>query len=142
MFQVCPFLLRVFVSTSGHHHKTAEYMKGNVPENELQMYTWKDATLSELAILVKKVSPEARRKGTKLSYALVYPDVRSQVYRMRDIGATISGQKGPDDLKTLGQVRLTVGDYMDIAIISPEPWNNSPRKGFSQPYNNHRQRPY
>lgn len=134
--------MRVFVSTNGHHHKTSEYNKGNVPENELQIYTWKDATLSELAILVKKVSPEARRKGTKLSYALVYPDARATVYRMRDIGSTISGQKGQDDLKTLGQVRLTIGDYMDIAISPPEPWGSSPRKGFTQSYNNHRQRPY
>lgn len=130
------------MSTNGHHHKTSEYNKGNVPENELQIYTWRDATLSELAILVKKVSPEARRKGTKLTYALVYPDSRSPVYRMREIGSTVSGQKGPEDLKTLGQARFTIGDYMDIAISAPEPWNANSRKGFSQPYNNHRQRPY
>ncbi|XP_017772733.1 PREDICTED: histone deacetylase complex subunit SAP18 [Nicrophorus vespilloides] len=140
--KVCPFLLRVFVSSNGHHHKISDYSKGTVPENELQIYTWRDATLSELAILVKKVSPEARRKGTKLTYALVYPDSRQPVYRLRDIGSTISGQKGPEDLKTLGQARFTIGDYMDISITPPEHWNNSPRKNFANSYNNHRQRQY
>lgn len=119
-----------------------EYSKGNVPENELQIYTWRDATLSELGILVKKVNPDARRKGTKLSFGLVYPDSRSPVYRMREIGSITSGQKGSDDLKTLNQARFTIGDYMDISVSAPEHWNNGPRKGFQQNYNNHRQRPY
>ncbi|KAK5650326.1 hypothetical protein RI129_001355 [Pyrocoelia pectoralis] len=140
--KVCPFLLRVFVSTTGHHHKISEYNKGNVPQNELQIYTWKDATLNELALLVKEVNPEARRKGTKFSFALVYPDVRAPMYRMREIGSTTTGQKGPDDLKTLLQARLSVGDYMDIAITPADSWNANARKNYSQSYNNHRQRQY
>lgn len=79
--QVCPFLLRVFVSSSGQHHKVSEYHKGNTPSNELQIYTWKDATLHELTQLVKEVNPETRRKGTKFSFALVYPDFKSPMYR-------------------------------------------------------------
>lgn len=140
--KICPFLLRVFVSTTGHHHKIIDYNKGNVPQNELQIYTWKDATLNELALLVKEVNPEARRKGTKFSFALVYPDIRAPLYRMREIGTTTTGQKGQDDLKTLLQARLSIGDYMDIAITPPDSWNNNSRKGYSQSYNNHRQRQY
>lgn len=81
LLQICPFLLRVFVSSTGQHHKIAEYHKGNTPANELQIYTWKDATLHELTQLVKEVNPEARRKGTKFSFALVYPDLRTPMYR-------------------------------------------------------------
>lgn len=132
----------MFVSPNGHHHKISDYYKGNSPQNELQIYTWKDATLNELSLLVKDVNPEARRKGTKFSFAIVSPDIRQPVYRMREIGMTISGQKGPDDLKTLSQARLAIGDYMDIAITPPDSWNSGPRKGYSNSYNNHRQRPY
>lgn len=141
-FKVCPFLLRVFVSPTGHHHKVSDYFKGNAPQNELQIYTWRDATLNELALLVKEVNPEARRKGTKFSFSIVYPDNRTPVYRMREIGSTTSGQKGPDDLKTLSQVRFAIGDYMDIAIMQPDSWNSNSRKGYNNNYNNHRQRPY
>ena len=34
---------------------------GNTPENEVQIYTWLDASLKELTGLIKEVNPEARR---------------------------------------------------------------------------------
>ncbi|VEN61584.1 unnamed protein product [Callosobruchus maculatus] len=139
--KICPFLLRVFVSNNGYHHKPSEYNKGNTPQNELQIYTWKDATLHELTQLVKEVNPEARRKGTKFNFAFVYPDVRQSLYRLREVGSTMTGVKGPDDLKTLGQLRMNIGDYMDIAITPPDNWSMS-RKGYTGNYNNHRSRPY
>ncbi|CAG9853859.1 unnamed protein product [Phyllotreta striolata] len=138
--KVCPFLLRVFVSSNGSHHKPSDYIKGNTPQNELQIYTWKDATLHEITQLVKEVNPEARRKGTKFSFASVYPDYRQPIYRIREIGTTVTGNKGPEDLKTLGGLRLNIGDYLDIAITPPDSWNSS-RKGYSNNFNN-RSRPY
>merc|ERR1719150_350343 len=56
------------------------------PSNELQIYTWLDATLKELTGLVKEVNPEARRRGPYFDFALVYPDLRPSAYRSRDIG--------------------------------------------------------
>lgn len=52
----------------------------------------------------------------------------------------MTGVKGPEDLKTLGMLRLNIGDYLDIAITPPDSWN-SVRKGYSNNYNN-RSRPY
>ncbi|CAG9818017.1 unnamed protein product [Phaedon cochleariae] len=132
--KICPFLLRVFVSSGGQHHKPSDYMKGNTPQNELQIYTWRDATLHELTQLVKEVNPEARRKGTKFSFASVYPDMRQPLYRVREIGSTMTGVKGPDDVKTLGLLRLNIGDYLDIAITPPDSWN-SVKRGYSNNYN-------
>lgn len=129
------------MSSTGIHHKSLEYSKGNTPQNELQIYTWRDATLHELTQLVKEVNPEARRKGTKFSFAFVYPDIRQPVYRLREVGSTMTGLKGSDDLKTLGQLRLNIGDYMDIAISPPDNWS-SVRKGYSANYSNNRSRPY
>lgn len=41
-----------------------------------------DATLKELTSLVKEVYPEARKKGTHFSFAIVYPDPRGKAYRL------------------------------------------------------------
>nr|CAG4644435.1 EOG090X0HU3 [Lepidurus arcticus] len=120
--KTCPLLLRVFVST-GRHHPIGDYARGMLPTNELQIYTWMDATLKEITSLVKEVNPDARRKGTFFDFALVFPDPRGPGYRMRDIGSTISGQKGNDDAKSLSQCRFTIGDFMDIAI---SPANRGP----------------
>lgn len=87
-----------------------------------------DATLKELTGLVKEVNPDARRKGTFFDFALVYPDVRSPGHRMRDIGTTSSGQKSPDDGKTLSQCRFQIGDFLDIAITQPQSQSRPPRR--------------
>ncbi|XP_017494597.1 PREDICTED: histone deacetylase complex subunit SAP18 isoform X2 [Rhagoletis zephyria] len=88
--KTCPLLLRVFCST-GRHHSVSEYMYGNVPSNELQIYTWQDATLHELTSLVRDVNPDTRKKG----------------------------QKGADDTKTLAQAKFCIGDFLDISITPP-----------------------
>ncbi|KFM59050.1 Histone deacetylase complex subunit SAP18, partial [Stegodyphus mimosarum] len=36
--KTCPLLLRVFLN-DGRHHSPSEYSRGNVPSNELQIYT-------------------------------------------------------------------------------------------------------
>ncbi|KHJ75857.1 Sin3 associated polypeptide p18 [Oesophagostomum dentatum] len=45
-------------------------MRGGVPANELQMYTWMDCTLRELTSLIKEVNPDARRRGTTFDFAI------------------------------------------------------------------------
>ncbi|XP_014669189.1 PREDICTED: histone deacetylase complex subunit SAP18-like [Priapulus caudatus] len=116
--KTCPLLLRVFCNT-GRHHPLGEYVRGNVPSNELQIYTWMDATLKELTSLVKEVNPEARRKGTYFDFAIIYPNPTRPGYRTKEIGTTCSGQKGADDSVTLASKRFQVGDYLSIAITPP-----------------------
>lgn len=70
-----------------------------------------DATLREITSLVKEVNPDARRKGTMFDFSIVYPNPATPGFRFRDIGSTISGQKGPDDAKTLTQIRLSIFHY-------------------------------
>ncbi|XP_045198868.1 histone deacetylase complex subunit SAP18-like [Mercenaria mercenaria] len=116
--KTCPLLLRVFYNT-GRHSPLNEYTRGNVPSNELQIYTWLDATLKELTSLVKEVNPDARRKGTFFDFSIVYPDSRSPTYRMREIGTTCSGHRGADDTVSLASKKFVIGDYIDIAITPP-----------------------
>jgi len=117
--KTCPLLLRVFVSDSGRHHNVNQYRRGSVPGNELQIYTWMDATLKELTSLVKEVRPDARRKGTCFSFAVVFQDKKSGLWRMRTIGQTQGGHKGPHDGLTLANDSFEIGDFMDIAIEMP-----------------------
>ena len=60
-----------------------------------------DATLKELSSLVKEVNPDARRSGTVFDFSLVYPDTKFRGYRSRPIGTTVSGQRSPDDTRSL-----------------------------------------
>lgn len=61
----------------GGHHNVLEYSK-DLPSNELQMYTWADATLRELTDLVKSAQPAAKRQNARLEFALVYPDKKGR----------------------------------------------------------------
>jgi len=116
--KTCPLLLRVFCAQY-RHHDPREYRGGVSPANELQIYTWMDATLKELTSLVKEVNHDARRKGTTFEFSIVYPDQRLSGYKLRPIGTTQSGVKGPDDGVSLGSKRFVIGDYIDIAITPP-----------------------
>jgi len=116
--KTCPLLLRVFCNT-GRHSQLSDYSRGATPNNELQIYTWMDATLKELTSLVKEVNAEAREKGTFFDFAIVFPDSRSSAYRIREIGTTCSGRKGQDDNVTLAAKDFVIGDYLDIAITPP-----------------------
>ena len=53
------------------------------------------------------MNPEARRRGTFFDFAVVFPNRgRGEgSFSSRDIGTTVSGQKGPDDSKTLKDCR-------------------------------------
>nr|DBA32664.1 TPA: hypothetical protein GDO54_000439 [Pyxicephalus adspersus] len=91
-----------------------------------------DATLKELTSLVKEVYPEARKKGTHFSFAIVYPDLKRPSYRIKEIGSTISGRKGSEDSLTLQSQRFQIGDYLDIAITPPN--RAPPPSGRMRPY--------
>ncbi|KAK7079937.1 Histone deacetylase complex subunit sap18 [Halocaridina rubra] len=134
--KTCPLLLRVFLST-GRHSNINEFRRGNTPANELQIYTWMDATLKELCSLIQEVNTDAKRRGTTFEFNLVfYPDISKStlppIPRMKNLGTIIAGQKGFDDNKALSQCGFVIGDYLDIAIISPA----------QRPINQRRMRPY
>mmetsp|Transcript_54142 Transcript_54142/g.171814 ORF Transcript_54142/g.171814 Transcript_54142/m.171814 type:complete len:191 (-) Transcript_54142:10-582(-) len=111
--KTCPLLLRVFPKV-GDHHRVQEFaQRGKEPAGELQIYTWKDATLRELTELVKAVRPEASR--ARLGFAFVYPDRRGNNV-MRPVGSCFSVRRGEDDDKTLQGLNFQTGDYLDVAI--------------------------
>ena len=53
--KIVPHLLRVFWRVNRHNpvHEYKDVSKGKYPSNEIQIYTWPDATLRELTDLLK-----------------------------------------------------------------------------------------
>lgn len=72
--KTCPFLLRCFwkANRSG---ALLDY-KGVLPANEVQIYTWRDATLGEIGDLLKDAVSSSRERNSAIefSFSLVYPD--------------------------------------------------------------------
>jgi len=109
-------VLRVFTKVEGHH-AADDFVKGHEPtKDEVQIYTWKNATLKELTELIKGVRPAARRKDAKLSFAFVYPDKRGANV-VRQVGSTYSSRRSDDDKKTLAFLKFETGDFLDVAIL-------------------------
>ncbi|XP_061347759.1 histone deacetylase complex subunit SAP18 isoform X2 [Gastrolobium bilobum] len=112
--KTCPLLLRVFTKIGGHHTMEDFAVRGKEPKDEVQIYTWKDATLRELTDLVKEVAPAARRRNAKLSFAFVFPDKNGRF----KVGKTLSFGNGRlDDGKALAELGFEIGDYLDVAIL-------------------------
>ncbi|KAK4373078.1 hypothetical protein RND71_008462 [Anisodus tanguticus] len=117
--KTCPLLLRVFTKVGGHHNDNEFAVRGKEPKDEVQIYTWMDATLRELTDLVKEVAPEARRRDATLSFAFVYPDKRGR-FVVREVGRTFSypNMRRPDSgSKSLSELKFQIGDYLDVAIL-------------------------
>ncbi|KAJ7549763.1 hypothetical protein O6H91_07G067500 [Diphasiastrum complanatum] len=142
--KTCPLLLRVFTKIGGHHSVEEFATRGKEPKDEVQIYTWRDATLRELTDLVKEVAPAARRRDARLSFAFVYPDrrgrnvMRSAASRgirhfkaqsgrhvvpppnINEVGMTHANgnTRRPDDTRTLAELSFQTGDFLDVAIYA------------------------
>ncbi|CAF0745680.1 unnamed protein product [Adineta steineri] len=123
--KTCPLLLRVFCNKN-RHHLAREYEQGHTPENELQIYTWLDATLGELTQLIKEVNPDSRRRGTQFLFSIVSADESRNRYYLTEIGKTENGQKRPEDKIQLGNKRFRIGDYLDVAIMQKRQEQSTP----------------
>ncbi|CAI5459530.1 unnamed protein product [Closterium sp. Yama58-4] len=93
--------------------------QGQEPKEEVQMYTWKDATLRELTDLLKEVVPEARRRDARLSFAFVYPNRQGRnVMKQAGITNSMPRRPTPDDNRTLHELGFQTGDFLDVAIFT------------------------
>ncbi|PNT03280.3 hypothetical protein POPTR_014G074000v4, partial [Populus trichocarpa] len=115
--KTCTLLLRFFYQVGEHHSKEDFAVRGKEPKDEVQIYTWKDATLHELTDLVRVVTPAAKRRDARLSFAFIFPDTNDR-FVVREVGKTDSHRNGKlDDNKALAQLGFQIGDYLDVAIL-------------------------
>ena len=119
--KICPMYLRLFCRLQGHHpaHLFSPNESHRLPvDDEVVIYTWRDATLRELCDLIGEVNLECRRREVRFDLQLVYANLRGGV-QMKPLGVVLNGRKGRDDGITLEQVRFVQGDFIDVAIFMP-----------------------
>jgi len=113
--KTCPFLLKVFYKENDYN-SLEDFNKAIFPSNrELHIYTWMDASLRELTTLIKDAVESTRRKDAVLNFSTIFPDSKGILQR-KEIGYVYSSRKGQDDNKTLNQLKVAIGDYLDINV--------------------------
>ncbi|ORX51748.1 hypothetical protein BCR36DRAFT_37316 [Piromyces finnis] len=114
--KVCPFLLRVFCKR-GSHHRIEDFTINHQPvEDEIQIYTWKDASLREIASLLAEVDPKYAKHGNSLSFKSVYLDNIRARYNSKDLGVINVSKPSKTDETTLEENRFIIGDFIDVAL--------------------------
>ncbi|KAI8808234.1 Sin3 associated polypeptide p18-domain-containing protein [Cladochytrium replicatum] len=121
-----PFLIRTFWKQSSHHSPDS-FTPDKVPDNELHLYAWKDATLRELVSLLSPSIPDVHKPTARIQFRVICHDQVHQTERNRlfskEIGTVSNyprGRSAFDENKTLADVRFVVGDFLSIAVNTEE----------------------
>ncbi|KXX78029.1 Histone deacetylase complex subunit SAP18 [Madurella mycetomatis] len=139
--QAAPFLVKLFYRT-GAFHRTHEFINPSFLPPHIDIYTWKDATLTELSHHMLGLSSPilpVPAVGTRLCFRLIYADAHTNLdqprqYVAKDVGSLVLGGGGPgagpdegvpegsvdDGAKTLADARFMTGDYISCAILPPD----------------------
>ncbi|ORX60379.1 Sin3 associated polypeptide p18 [Hesseltinella vesiculosa] len=127
--KIVPFLLKIYLDF-GRHHPFRSYTIDRTPpeSHELQLYTWRDATLRELVQLVQEAIPEAQTGDAHLSFRLIYMDTDTGFFKGKDLAVLHAFESSQDDNKTLHECRFLIGDYLDIAVHDGPPRYDAPRR--------------
>ena len=134
--KTCPFMVKMYCRINGHH-RLEEFSPPRFPvEDEMIVYTWRDATLKELSTFVREVLGDSELpggiKGTdpalKFSFNLLYPDSRraGAQFFTKTMGWTFEGgepearahQLEDSSDKTLESLKFQPGDFIDVAIYT------------------------
>ncbi|KAG0260455.1 Histone deacetylase complex subunit sap18 [Linnemannia exigua] len=93
--KLCPFLLKMFYK-QGEHNRVDSYSPKATPpkSSELQLYTWKNATIGEIASLVKQAIPDLiddrlPGAGGELRFRHIFLDLKRGIFIGRDIGSVL-----------------------------------------------------
>ncbi|KAF3926190.1 hypothetical protein ABW21_db0206259 [Orbilia brochopaga] len=128
-----PFLLKVFYKVNSFH-RLDDFRAASQPTSFVEVYTWKDCSLSELATLLLSALPSLSTSATKCSFRLIYADTKTSRFTSSEIGNIIlplpklvttngngagsSSNHVSSDKVSLDEVRFVVGDWIDVAIMT------------------------
>ena len=134
--KTCPFMIKMYCRINGHH-RLEEFSPPRFPiEDEMIVYTWKDATLKELSLLVREVLGDSELPGgssgtdatLKFSFNLLYPDVRrsGSHFLSKPLGWAFEGgdvearahQLIDSSSKSLESFKFVSGDFIDVAVYT------------------------
>jgi histone deacetylase complex subunit SAP18 len=119
--KICPFLVKLYYKEN-EFNSLEEMNSGKFPiSRELHIYTWMDATLRELTLLIKdSLDFSNKRKEMNFNFSFIFPDSKGILQR-KEIGNVHSHKKYNDDNKTLKQLSFSIGDYIDICVKNSLP---------------------
>lgn len=134
--KTCPFMIKMYCRINGHH-RLDEFSPPRFPiEDEMIVYTWKDASLKELSLLVREVLGDSELPGgsrgsdanLKFSFNLLYPDTKrtGSHFLSRPLGWAFEGgepearahQLIDSSTRTLDSLRFIPGDFIDVAVYT------------------------
>ena len=113
---MCPFLIRVFIRKNDNFRETEFGINGSVPRDcEINIHTWKDATLKELCALIKQVNEDARKRSATLEFSSCFVG-REGRFQFRQLGKVCAAKPGSDERITLERCRFQPGDHLCVVI--------------------------
>ena len=116
-----PFLLKLYYR-QGAFHRLDDFRGASQPRDHIQIYTWRDCTLHELAVLLSDALPHVCPPRARCVLRLIFADTRfgNARYTSKELGAVVPiGSDDPFDAvarKTLAEVQFVVGDWIDVAV--------------------------
>lgn len=144
-----PFLLKLFYR-DGDFHKLNDFLSNQIKRDEqILVYTWKDATLLELSQLLACEYEKART--AKLLFRLVYPDFAFGKYKAELLGSVRLTDFEVDKNKleveiysreprnfsansaaniALQDTKFVIGDFIDVAIFVENETSSESRRDY------------
>ncbi len=92
-----------------------KFKRTDIQQDEVQIYTWKDASLEELTGLIKGICPQANHRTARIHFGFVYPNKLGENV-IRWVGQTFGSRKSLDDSKTLEMLGFEIGDYLSVSV--------------------------
>ena len=118
--KTCPFLLRIFYKIDSFN--PLQLFKENKFPSELNIYTWEDENIRELAKFIN-IALKSTALGVYdyYKFSRIYYDSKGTLLR-DEIGAVVINNKysklNVNSKKTLKEIGFQIGDYFDINITS------------------------
>merc|ERR1712217_746750 len=111
--KIVPFLVRLFPNI-GPHRRDDEYIFKNLPRNELQIYSWMDTTLREIAEFIKQIISESR-VNRRISFCCINIIRPKPIFKSIGVVHTIARRQ--DDNITLRDIKFEIVEFIDVSII-------------------------
>ena len=109
--ETCPTLIRVFYQKNAHH-TIADFVK-SFPSPELYLYTWADATLTELAYTISQTVRIANVHT--ISFKMLVPDLNEGGWIIKPLGIVDLTTGGTTETVTLQNFGFHPGYLLDVA---------------------------
>ncbi|KAJ3020450.1 hypothetical protein HKX48_000789 [Thoreauomyces humboldtii] len=126
--ETCPFLVKIYLNTDRTVSGAELERLGLSPKHDVDIHTWKDATLREIATLLGDTQPTAKDRGTAITFQMIIENNPSQKIKLVPLGMVYNDRRSADDARTLEMLRFMPGDSLMVTILSDAVSDKGPGK--------------